>query len=184
MLCCYASSSYGISRCWLLVLSCPPKQSHHPVNRHQGGNSGLVVGQSWKAFLLHMGSFDSTSVVIFSLDFDRCRNSVKGQSRCLCACSSRTWTVSWGVSAENGSHSTWHKNTGSSPKRESAMKQASIPRQEVATDHRHRCLLSHWHETSFKKNNNIPLLLKIFRHAGSVGGPPCQTNLNTVLIAS
>lgn len=36
-----------------------------------------------------MGSFDSTSVVIFDLDFDRCRNSVKGQSRCLCACSSR-----------------------------------------------------------------------------------------------
>lgn len=110
---CSAPTARGISCSWLLVLSCPAKQSHHPVNRHQGGSSGRVIEQSWKVPLLHMGSFDSTSLVV-SLSYDRCRYSIKGQSRRLCALSWHIWTVSCDVPAQNGLHSTWHKNAGSS----------------------------------------------------------------------
>lgn len=133
----------GISCSWLLVLSCPAKQSHHPVNRHQGGNGGCVIAQSWKVLLLHMGSFDGTSLVV-SLSYDRCRYS-KGQSRCLCALSWHVWSVSCDVSVQNGLHSTWHENAGSRfiPKGENVPKQALIPRQEVATEHYHvvSCLI-------------------------------------------
>lgn len=141
---CSAPTARGISCSWLLVLSCPAKQSHHPVNRHQGGNGGRVTEQSWKVLLLHMGSFDSTSLIV-SLSYDRCRYSIKGQSRCLCALSWHVWTVSCDVSAQNGLYSTWHKNAGSSfiLKGENVPKQALIPRQEVATEHYHvvSCLI-------------------------------------------
>lgn len=70
-----------------------------------------------------------------------------------------------------------HAGSGSTPKRESAMKQALIP------DRSHRTLspVSIVSLTQKAlKDRNISCLLKMFSYAGTAGGPPCQIYLNTV----
>lgn len=62
MLCCYGTWGLAAAACWCCLV-----HHHQPVNRHQGASSGLVAEESWRAILRHTGSFDSTSVVSFSL---------------------------------------------------------------------------------------------------------------------
>lgn len=75
----------GISCCWLSLLSCPPtnliSQSTDAVEATvdlQSRARFTSQGQIWQDFSCQLQSFD------------RCRNSVKGQSRCLCA----SWDMS------------------------------------------------------------------------------------------